>query len=55
MTRRTHVVIREDNVGNMEAQSLSFEKMGHLQKWVKKTNQSEQSGILKGSSSWTSS
>jgi hypothetical protein len=53
MTRRTHEARREDNVGKMESQSLIYEKLGHLQKWVKKTDQLEQSGILKGSSSWT--
>jgi hypothetical protein len=55
MTRRTHEARKEDNVGNMEAQSSSSEKMGHLQKWVKKTEQSEQNGIPKASSSLTSS
>jgi hypothetical protein len=39
----------------MEAQSSSSEKLGHLQKWVKKTEQPEQNGSLKGSSSLTSS
>jgi hypothetical protein len=47
MTRRTHEARREDNVGKMEAQSSSFEKLGHLQKWVKKTEQSEQNGSPK--------
>jgi hypothetical protein len=55
MTRRTHEARREDNVGNMEAQSSSSEKLGHLQKWVKKTEQSEQNGSPKASSSLTSS
>jgi hypothetical protein len=55
MTRRTHEARREDNVENMEAQSLSSEKLGHLQKWVKKTEQSEQNGSPKESSSLTSS
>jgi hypothetical protein len=41
MTRRTHESRKEDNVGKMEAQSSSSEKLGHLQKWVKKTEQSE--------------
>jgi hypothetical protein len=55
MTRRTHEARREDNFENMEAQSLSYEKIGHLQKWVKKTEQSEHNGSPKESSSLTSS
>ena len=39
----------------MEAQRLSSEKLGHLQKWVKKTEQSEQNGSLNGSSNLSSS
>jgi hypothetical protein len=35
---------KEDNVENMEAQSSSSEKLGHLQKWVKKTEKPEQKG-----------
>ena len=54
MTIRTRDAIREDNVGKMEAQRLSSKKLGHLQKWVNKTDQSEQSGGLKGSSSVSS-
>jgi hypothetical protein len=41
MTKRTHEARREDIVGKMEAQSSSSQKLGHLQKWVKKTEQSE--------------
>jgi hypothetical protein len=37
MTRRRHEVRKEDIFEKMEAQSSSSEKMGHLQKWVKKT------------------
>jgi hypothetical protein len=55
MKRRAHDSTREDNVGNMEAQSSSSEKLGHLQKWVKKTKQSEQNDIPKESSSLNSS
>jgi hypothetical protein len=55
MARRTHEARREDNVEKMEAQSLSSKKLGHLQKWVKKTEQSEHNNILKGSSILTSS
>jgi hypothetical protein len=55
MTRRTHEARREDNFEKMEAQSLSYEKLGHLQKWVKKTEQSEQNGSPKASSILTSS
>jgi hypothetical protein len=55
MTRRRHEVSNEDIFEKMEAQSSSSEKLGHLMKWVKKTEQSEQNGSLKGSSSLTSS
>jgi hypothetical protein len=51
MTRRRHEVRKEDIFENMEAQSSSSKKLGHIQKWVKKTKQSENNGILKGSSS----
>ena len=33
----------------MDTQSSSFEEKGHLQKWVKKTEQPDQNEILKGS------
>jgi hypothetical protein len=39
----------------MKAQISSSEKMGLLQKWVNKTEKSEQNDSLKGSSSLTSS
>jgi hypothetical protein len=55
MTRRTLEARREDNVGKMETQSSSSEKLGHLQKWVKNIEQLEQNGIPKASSSLTSS
>ena len=41
MTRRKHEVRKEDIFENMEAQSSSSERLGHLQKWVKKTGQPE--------------
>jgi hypothetical protein len=44
MTRRTHETRKEDNIEKMEAQSSSSEKLGHLQKWMKKTEQPEQNG-----------
>ena len=50
MTRRRHEVRKEDIFKNMEAQSSSSETLGHLQKWVKKTEQSEQNGSVKGKS-----
>ena len=53
MTRRRHEVRKEDIFEKMEAQSSSSEKLGHLQKWVKKNDQLEQSGSLKGSSRLT--
>jgi hypothetical protein len=40
-TRRTHEVRKEDIFEKMEAQSSSSERLRHLQKWVKKTEQSE--------------
>jgi hypothetical protein len=55
ITRRTHEARREENIGNMEAQRSSSEKLGHLQKWVKKTGQLEKNEIPKASSSLTSS
>jgi hypothetical protein len=51
MTRRTHEARKEDNFENMEAQSSSSEKLGHLQKWMKKTEQPEQNGSHEASSS----
>jgi hypothetical protein len=53
MTRRTHKYRKEDNVENMEAQSTSTEKPGHLQKWMKKTEQPRQNGSHEASSSLT--
>ena len=38
----------------MDAQSLIFQEKGHLQKWVKTTEQTEQNKRLKGSLSKTS-
>jgi hypothetical protein len=55
MTRRRHKVRKEDIFENMEAQSSSSKKQRHLQKWLKKNEQQEQNGSLKGSSSLSSS
>jgi hypothetical protein len=55
MTRRTHEARREDNVGKMEDQISSYKKLGHLHKWLKKTEQSGHNGSPKTSSSLTSS
>jgi hypothetical protein len=55
MTRRRNEVRKGDIFENMEAQSSSSKKQGHLQKWVKKTEQLEQNGSLKGRSSVSSS
>jgi hypothetical protein len=30
---------KEDDIEKMESQNSSYEKLGHLQKWMKKTNQ----------------
>jgi hypothetical protein len=54
MTRRRNEVRKGDIFEKMEAQSSSSEKQGHLQKWVKKTEQPEQNGSLKGGSSVSS-
>jgi hypothetical protein len=55
MTRRRHEVRKEDIFEKMEAQSSSYEKLGHLERWVKNTEQPEKNGSLKGSSSFSSS
>jgi hypothetical protein len=54
MARRMNEVRKGDIFENIDAQSSSFEEQGHLQKWVKKTEQSEQNERLKGSSSKSS-
>jgi hypothetical protein len=54
MTKIRNEVRKGDIFENMEAQSSSFEKHGHLQKWVKKTEQLDKNGSLKGSSSVSS-
>jgi hypothetical protein len=51
MARRRNEVRKGDIFENMDAQSLSSEEQGHLQKWVKKTERNER---LKGSSSKSS-
>jgi hypothetical protein len=53
MKRRTHEARKEYNVEKMETQSSSFEKLIHLQKWVKNTKQPEQKGSHEASSSLT--
>jgi hypothetical protein len=54
LTRRRHEVRKEDIFERMKAQSSSSEKKEHLQKWVKKTEQPEKNGSLKGSLSVSS-
>jgi hypothetical protein len=49
MTKRRHEVRKEEIFEKIEAQSSSSEKWGHLQKWVKKNEQSEHNGSLNGS------
>jgi hypothetical protein len=39
MTIRRHEVRKEDIFEKMEAERSSYGKQGHLQKWVKKTEQ----------------
>jgi hypothetical protein len=50
MARRRNEVRKGDIFEKMDAQSLSSEEQGHLQKWVKKTEQQKQNERLKGSS-----
>ena len=50
MARRRNEVIKGEIFENMDAQSSSSDEKGHLQKWVKKTEQPEQNERLKGSS-----
>jgi hypothetical protein len=54
MSRRRNEVRKEDIFEKMDAQSSSSEEQGHLQKWVKKTEQPERNERLKGSSSKSS-
>jgi hypothetical protein len=54
MTRRRNEVRKVEIFEKMGSQSSSSEKQGHLQKWVKKTEQLEQNGSLKGGSSVSS-
>jgi hypothetical protein len=54
MNRRRNEVRKGDIFENMEGQSSSFEKQGHLQKWVKKTEKPDHNGILEGSLSVSS-
>jgi hypothetical protein len=50
MDRRRNEVRKGDIFEKMDAQSSSSEEKGHLQKWVKRTEQPDQNGRLKGSS-----
>jgi hypothetical protein len=50
MARRRNEVRKGDIFENMDTQRSSSEEKGHLQKWVKKTEQPDQNEILKGSS-----
>jgi hypothetical protein len=54
MARRRNEVRKGDIFEKMDAQSSSSEEQGHLQKWVKKTEQPERNERLKGSSSKSS-
>jgi hypothetical protein len=54
MARRRNEVRKGDIFENMDAQISSSEEQGHLQKWVKKTEQPEQNERLKGSSNVSS-
>ena len=50
MDRRRNEVRKGDIFENMDTQSSSSKEKGHLQKWVKKTEQPDQNERLKGSS-----
>jgi hypothetical protein len=50
MDRRRNEVRKGDIFEKMDTQSSSSEEQGHLQKWVKKTEQPDQNERLKGSS-----
>jgi hypothetical protein len=50
MARRRNEVRKGDIFEKMDTQSSSSEEKGHLQKWVKKTEQPDQNEKLKGSS-----
>jgi hypothetical protein len=50
MNRRRNDLIKGDIFENMDTQSSSSEEKGHLQKWVKKTEQPDQNERLKGTS-----
>ena len=50
MARRRNELRKEDIFENMDTRSSSSEEKGHLQKWVKKTEQPDQNKRLKGSS-----
>jgi hypothetical protein len=54
MARRRNEVRKGDIFEKMDAQRSISEEQGHLQKWVKKTEQLEQNERLKGSSSKSS-
>jgi hypothetical protein len=54
MARRRNEVSNGDIFEKMYAQSSISEEKGHLQKWVKKTEQLEQNEKLKGSSNMSS-
>jgi hypothetical protein len=53
MDRRRNEVRKGDIFEKMDTQSSSSEEKGHLQKWVKKTEQPDQNERLKGSSNVT--
>jgi hypothetical protein len=48
MARRRNEVRKGDIFENMDAHSSSSEEPGHLQKWVKKTEQPDQNERLEG-------
>jgi hypothetical protein len=50
MARRRNEVRKGEIIEKMDARSSSSKMQGHLQKWVKKTEQPERNERLKGSS-----
>jgi hypothetical protein len=51
MERRENETWKKDNVERMEAQRTSTEKLGHSQKWMKKTEQLDMNEGIKNEAS----
>ena len=53
MEIRENETWKKDNVERMEAQRTSTEKLGHSQKWMKKTEQPDMNEGIKNQESFT--